>query len=132
MDNGQRQTLCLTTDGSRPTCATLAARSRTTTPGDFSAIILDGDCVESRWTKQDGVAVPEFGVEHRVDDVNKIGRELFHEVTEVDPYRTLTPMACGPGMYRCGYLDPTTAECTKADLPPKFAQRLRKLNPHQQ
>lgn len=71
--------------------------------------------------------VPELDVEHRVGDVNKIGREVFHEVTEVDPDRTLTLMACGPGMNHWGYLDPTTAEYTRAVLPAKFAEQLRKL-----
>jgi hypothetical protein len=41
-------------------------------------------------------------------------------------------MACGPGTNHWGYFDPTTAEYTRAVLPAKFAEQLRKLNPHQQ
>lgn len=101
-------------------------------PWDFHSMILGGTLIESRWTKQDGIVVPELNVEHRVGDVNKIGREVFHEVTEVDPDRTLTLMICGPGMDYWGYMDPSTADFTRAVLPAGFTEQLRKLNPHQQ
>ncbi|MFI6031606.1 hypothetical protein [Amycolatopsis magusensis] len=101
-------------------------------PWDFHSMILGGTYVESRWTKRDGVVVPELDVEHRTGDVNKIGREVFHEVTEVDPDRTLMLMICGPGMSSWGYMDPTSGDFTAAALPAGFLERQAALNPHHQ
>ncbi|MET9260278.1 hypothetical protein [Amycolatopsis sp. NPDC004079] len=74
--------------------------------------------------------VLEADVEHHVGEVNKIGREVFHEVTEVHPGRTMTLMICGPGMAGWGYLDPADATFTAATLPPQFLELQRDLNPH--
>jgi hypothetical protein len=99
-------------------------------PWDFRAIIIDGVLVEDRVQRVDGDLVYEPGVEHRVGDVNQVGRELFHEIVDVRP-GSLTLMLCGPGMSGWGYLD-ADGNYTPATLPDGFAQRLRELNPHQQ
>lgn len=98
-------------------------------PWDFHSVILSGGYTERRWTRRDGVVVAEDAVEYHAGEVNKIGREYFHEVEEVDD--ALTLMACGPGMAGWGYLDPDTGEYTPSELPEGFMDRLRELNPHQ-
>ncbi|WP_367139656.1 hypothetical protein [Saccharothrix sp. HUAS TT1] len=100
-------------------------------PWDFHSTILDGLLVEDRWAVRDGQVLPDAGVEHAAGQVNRIGREEFHEVREVDPDRTLTLMICGPGMAGWGYLDPASGAVAKAVLPAGFDTRLRELNPHQ-
>uniref|UniRef100_UPI003F498E37 hypothetical protein n=1 Tax=Amycolatopsis sp. CA-096443 TaxID=3239919 RepID=UPI003F498E37 len=101
-------------------------------PWDFHSMILDSSYVESRWLARDGDVVLEADVEHRIGEVNKIGREVFHEVTEVDPGRTMTLMICGPGMAGWGYIDPDDGTFTPATMPPRFLELQRDLNPHRQ
>jgi hypothetical protein len=99
-------------------------------PWDFHSMMLESGYVESRWTVHDGVVVPELDVEHRAGTVNKIGREVFHRIIEVDPGRTMTLMMCGPGMAGWGYLDPADGQYEAATLPARFAELQRALNPH--
>lgn len=99
-------------------------------PWDFHSMILGASYAESRWVRRDGIVVPEPDVEHRAGQVNKIGREVFHEVTHVEPGKTLTLMICGPGMAGWGYLDPADGTYTPARLPARFFEHQRALNPH--
>lgn len=98
-------------------------------PWDFVSVILDGEYVEDRWTLKDGVVVPVADVEHRTGELNRLAREVFHEVKHVED--ALTLMACGPGMAGWGYLDPEVGTVTPSELPAGFMDRLRELNPHQ-
>jgi hypothetical protein len=99
-------------------------------PWDFHSVTLDGLLVEDRVQRVDGTLVHTPAVEHRVGDVNRVGRETYHEVIDVRP-GSLTLMLCGPGMSDWGYLD-DDGVFTKAELPAGFMARLRELNPHQQ
>lgn len=98
-------------------------------PWDFHSVTLNGRLVEDRVEIVDGELVYVAGVEHRVGDVNRIGRSTFHEIVDLEP-RTLTLMMCGPGMNHWGYLD-AEGNYTKAATPAGFLTRLRELNPHQ-
>lgn len=100
-------------------------------PWDFVSRVLDGSYVESRWTPNGGSIHVEQDVEHRTGEANRIGREMFHEVTKVIPGRTLSLMMCGPGMSGWGYLDSDTGAFTPSSLPDGFMDRLREINPHQ-
>lgn len=95
-------------------------------------MILGSTYVESRWAVRDGTVMPEPDVEHRAGEVNKVGREVFHEITEVDPGQTLTLMVCGPGMARWGYIDPADGKFTAATLSARYLEHRRALNPHRQ
>ncbi|MEU4804370.1 hypothetical protein [Actinosynnema sp. NPDC023587] len=97
-------------------------------PWDFHSVTLGGLLVEDRVVLVDGEPVHSTGVEHRVGDVNRFGREVFHEVIDLEP-RTLTLMMCGPGMNHWGYLD-QQGRYSRAELPAGFRARLRELNPH--
>ena len=63
--------------------------------------------------------------------VNSVGREVYHEVTEVHaPGGTLSLMVCGRGERgRWGYLDLATGLHRAAAPDPGFGERLRALNP---
>lgn len=98
-------------------------------PWDFHSATINGLLIEDRVTRLDGDLVHTTGVEHRVGDINRVGRETFHEVVDVEP-ATLTLMTCGPGMAGWGYLD-ENGDYTTAVLPDGFNRRLRELNPHQ-
>lgn len=99
-------------------------------PWDFHSMIMDSSYVESRWILRNGAVEEELDVEHHAGAVNKIGREVFHEVTEVIPGRTLTLMVCGPTMAEWGYIDPADGQFSAATLPPRFLDLQRALNPH--
>jgi hypothetical protein len=99
-------------------------------PWDFHSATLSGLIVEDRVVRVAGELVHTSGVEHRVGDINRVGRETFHEVVDVDPGLTMTLMMCGPGMSDWGYLDGDGA-FTKAVVPEGFMARLREINPHQ-
>lgn len=99
-------------------------------PWDFVSQSLDGLLVEDRVVRgDDGELVYQHGVEHPVGDLNRVGREVYHEVVDVRP-GSLTLMLCGPGMGPWGYLD-ADGNFTPAELPAGFNKRLRALNPHQ-
>jgi hypothetical protein len=98
-------------------------------PWDFVSATLAGLLVEDRVVRLDGDLVHTSGVEHGVGDLNRVGRETFHEIIDVQP-GSLTLMMCGPGMNHWGYLD-AEGQYTKATLPNGFMNRLRELNPHQ-
>ncbi|RSN46560.1 hypothetical protein [Actinomadura sp. WAC 06369] len=101
-------------------------------PWAFRSHILAGHYVEDRYELAGGRVRTELGVEHRAGSVNEIPRELYHEVTEVEP-GTLTLMLCGPGERGgWGYLDPETGQHTPTGPDPAFRARLAALNPHQQ
>lgn len=100
-------------------------------PWDFHSTILHGSYAEDRYDLRDGQVHHKADVEHRANEVNQIGRATFHEVTAVEPGRTMTLMLCGPGMDTWSYLNPDTAELTKATPPPRFTELLQALNPHQ-
>lgn len=99
-------------------------------PMDFHSRILSGYYVEDRYELLDGEVKHTPGVEHHVGDVNRIGREEYHEVVEIGS-GTMTLMLCGPGMSPWGYLDLDTGETTPNVQSPRFAELLRELNPHQ-
>jgi hypothetical protein len=97
-------------------------------PWDFHSTTLSGLLVEDRVMLVDGEPVHSAGVEHRVGEVNRVGREVFHEVVDLEP-RTMTLMMCGPGMSHWGYLD-QHGRYSRAELPAGFRAQLRELNPH--
>jgi hypothetical protein len=101
-------------------------------PWDFHSVILGGAYAEDRYRRNSTGGIDHHaGVEHRTGEVNKIGREEFHEVTAVDPGQTMTLMLCGPGMASWGYLDLRTGGVIPAVAPSGFMEQLRVLNPQQ-
>ncbi|KOV84691.1 hypothetical protein [Nocardia sp. NRRL S-836] len=98
-------------------------------PWDFHSATLAGLLVEDRVDLVDGELVHTPGVEHPAGDVNRVGRETFHEVVDLEPH-TMTLMMYGPGMNHWGYLD-ADGNYTQAVAPKGFLARLRELNPHQ-
>ncbi|SEP53639.1 hypothetical protein [Amycolatopsis saalfeldensis] len=68
-------------------------------------------------------------MEHRTGDINHVGREVFHEVIDIEP-GSMKYMMYGPGMNHWGYLD-ADGNYTKAVPPKGFLTRLSELNPHQ-
>jgi hypothetical protein len=95
---------------------------------DFHSAPING-LIEDRVTLLDGELVHAPGVENRVDDINRVGRETFREVVGVEP-ATLTLMMCGPA-WRAGATIDEDGNYTKAVLPDGFNRRLCELNPHQ-
>lgn len=99
-------------------------------PWDFHSMILAGSYAEDRYEVVGGDIVHTPAVEHYMGETNKIGREEYHEVVDVDPGHTLTLMLCGPGMSSWGYLNPDTGQYEQAVLPARFSELQRALNPH--
>lgn len=101
-------------------------------PWDFAAHVLLGGYSEDRYTPDGSRVLAQRGVEHRQGGVNDVSRRVYHEVTEIHaPGRTLTLMMCGRGQRGAwGYLDTDTGQHISVRPDPKFAGRLRALNPH--
>ncbi|MER8002966.1 hypothetical protein [Streptomyces sp. NPDC095613] len=102
-------------------------------PWDFHAHVLLGGYNEDRYVPDGGTVRAERSVEHQAGAVNRVPIDVYHEVTQIhDPGRTLTLMVCGRGERgRWGYLDINTGTRVPVQPDPKFAARLRALNPHQ-
>jgi hypothetical protein len=99
-------------------------------PWHFAARILMGAYEEDRYAVRNGVVETETLV-HRAGDTNTISREVYHEVTAVDPGRTLSLMDCAQGEPgKWGYLDPDTGLFTPNSPDPLFLQLLQDRNPH--
>jgi hypothetical protein len=65
-------------------------------PWDFAAHVLLGGYSEDRYTPDGDSVRADRGVEHVVGGVNSVGREVYHEVTEIHaPGATLSLMVCG-------------------------------------
>lgn len=105
-------------------------------PWDFRSHILAGGYTEDRYTLDEkGTVDAALGNEHAEGTINRIDREIYHEVTELhtQPGDTMTLMVCGRGVRgRWGYLDPATGRVEPASRDPRFLAHLRALNPHQQ
>lgn len=107
-------------------------------PWPFEAHVLLGGYTEDRYEITGSVdgdtppVRPLLGVEHHAGGINDVPRSVYHEVTEIhEPGRTLTLMVCGQrerGAW--GYLDTTTGAHRRQAPDPRFAARLRALNPH--
>ncbi|MFE3381669.1 hypothetical protein [Streptomyces anulatus] len=102
-------------------------------PWPFTSQILTGGYSEDRYTLSSTGIQANLGCEHTQGQVNKVDRDLYHEVTALHagPGATITLMMCGRGERGSwGHFDPATGTVTPPERDPLFPQRLRTLNPH--
>jgi len=97
-------------------------------PWDFEATILQGGYTEVRfWVENGKVMSDKFS--YQAGEVNKIARNEFHLVTDIQP-GTVSYMVCNKANPKnaWGYLDINSGEKRDADPDPTFIARLQHLN----
>jgi hypothetical protein len=102
-------------------------------PWAFESKILHGGYSEDRYRLQpDGadLAVVHERCTYRAGDINRVPRDVFHNVVDVQP-GTVTRLVCGPAApgNEWHYLDIETGELSGSD-DPAFRARLAAINPH--
>ncbi len=103
-------------------------------PWNFESLVKLGGYSEYRIQPDTAGNLHEVEAEYRAGGRNGVGREVYHEVTDIDrPGRTVTVMRCGPGKRGdWGYFDRDTGLHVPTGPDPTFAARLAALNPHRQ
>ncbi|MGF7229460.1 MAG: hypothetical protein ACQR33_05795 [Candidatus Saccharibacteria bacterium] len=99
-------------------------------PWDFTAHVLLGSYNETRYDSSNSGAPLIQDRVHAEGGQNHVPLHVFHEVTEVEPGKTMSLMVCGRGTKgQWGYIDPHTGAFELTAPDPTFRDRLLQLNP---